>query len=154
MCEFSSFKYVFNCDNCGKDFGANRRDYKFCSSSCGQAMWRRNNADKIKSDMAKWNAENPDKLKQYKKNYKKNNPEKIRASKRERYIKNPSLHKASSEKWREKNIERVRVANREWREKNPEKLQEYGARKIEKGKIKKSLANSLDAIMTLKSGDL
>ncbi|QWY83591.1 hypothetical protein [Rhizobium phage RHph_X2_26] len=87
MTDLVGFKYVFQCSCCGADFGAKRRDTRFCSESCGDKLrsrqWRARNPDK-KSTAAviihrekfgrKPDVYRPEKARAYRDGYRKENP--------------------------------------------------------------------------------
>ena len=86
---------ICQAEGCNNSLLGKRLDAKYCSVSCGQRGWEKENKEKSRE--------------KYRKHYKKN---------RER-------ENERSRKWREANKERKRELNRKYREENREKYREY-----------------------------
>lgn len=134
MCDFSSFKYVFKCEQCGDDFGAKTSVKIFCSRRCGHKSWRDKNPDLIRNTLDKYLSS--DKVRKSKAAY----------AKAWREAKHADILEYRR-KYREENRERITEKKQNWERSNLELVSEYAVRV----KLKKSLAQHINAMQSFKN---
>lgn len=142
--DFSAFKYVFQCEYCGDDFGANRRSRVYCNEVCSE--------NHRKKEMR--TPEKLEKAREARRKYRLNKPEKVKESRDKYRIKNPEMISDSQKSWAEKNKEILYQKAKKWRDNNPDKVKDYMDARKEREKIKKSQLATLDAISQIRNNNL
>ncbi|TMZ72779.1 HNH endonuclease [Klebsiella pneumoniae] len=66
---------IRECDGCGSEFKAKRKDNRYCTRLCKSRAWKRNNKERVRTYNAEWRKRNPE----YGRDWKRKNPQRKRA---------------------------------------------------------------------------
>ncbi|QWY83590.1 hypothetical protein [Rhizobium phage RHph_X2_26] len=112
MTGFVGFKYVFQCAHCGEDFGANRRDKRFCDLTCKGNAKEKRNPERARERSRVYREKNADAERERLREYNRTNRDRINRNKRIDRSINPEKYREWDAAWRAANPDKVREMRR------------------------------------------